>query len=268
MDSRGNFRTPIILWVVLSIIVEAIYLVIAPILAAAGTIPPIASDTAQNAYAIMKIFTILSIPVFVGVLTFAVYSVMTFRSRGRPTENGARFVGNSRLQFVWLGVSFILVTVLYVVGFNGLAELEAAAPASALHVHVTAQQWIFDYTYSDYNINASTLYLPVNQPVQFTVNSLDVQHSFWIPEMSVKADAVPGETNTFVTTPTKTGNFTVRCMELCGVLHSYMNTNVVVESQSQFGAWIGKQMGVRPTNIFAAVRLPEAALLGDSGKRF
>jgi len=268
MDSRGNATIPVVLWVVFSIILEAIYLIFAPILAAAGAIPTLASDTADNAYSIMKIFTILSIPVFVGVLTFAFYSIVTFRSRGRPTENGARIVGNTRLQFIWLLVSFVLVTVLYVIGFNGLAELEAAAPISALHVKVTAQQWIFDYTYSDYNVTSSTLYLPVNQPVQFTVTSLDVQHSFWIPEMGVKEDAVPGEFNKFVTTPNKTGNFTVRCMELCGVLHSYMNTNVVVESPTQFGAWVAQQSSLRSTNIFAAVRLPEAALLGDSGKRF
>jgi cytochrome c oxidase subunit 2 len=109
--------------------------------------------------------------------------------------------------------------------------------------------------------------LPVNQPVEFKVTSEDVQHSFWIPEMGVKADAVPGEVNTFTTTPTKTGNFTVRCMELCGVLHAYMNTNVVVEKSSDFGAWVSQQMGLRPSSIFAAVQLPEAALLGNSGKR-
>ncbi|HEX8995600.1 MAG TPA: cytochrome c oxidase subunit II [Ktedonobacterales bacterium] len=267
MDSRGNFRTPIILWVVISIILEAVYLALAPVLAAAGAVPTSASDVLTNSYEIMKIFTVLSIPVFVGVLTFAGYSLVTFRSRGRPTENGPRIAGNSRLQIVWLAISFVLVTVLYVIGFNGLAEIEAAAPASAVHVKVTAQQWMFDYTYTDYNITSTSLYLPVNQPVEFKVTSLDVQHSFWIPEMGVKADAVPGEMNTFVATPTKTGTFTVRCMELCGVLHAYMNTNVIVESSTQFGSWIQSQMSLRPTSIFAAVQLPEAALLGDSGKR-
>ena len=268
MDSRGNLRTPIILWVVISIILEAVYLALAPVLAAAGAIPTAASNVLDNSYQIMWIFTILSIPVFVGVLTFATYSIMRFRSNGRPTENGARILGNTRLQVWWLLISFVLVTVLYVIGFDGLAEIEAAAPASALHVHVTAQQWIFNYTYSDYNISASTLYLPVNQPVEFTVTSEDVQHSFWIPEMGVKADAVPGETNTFVATPNKIGNYTVRCMELCGVLHAYMNTNVVVESPTQFASWVQSQMSMRPTSVFAAVQLPEAALLGNSGKRY
>jgi cytochrome c oxidase subunit 2 len=268
MDSRGNFRTPIILWVVFSIILGAVYLFLAPILAQAGAIPPLASDVADNAYEIMKIFTLLSIPVFVGVIVFATYSLFAFRSHGRPTEIGPQVHGNSRLLAWWLVVSFVLVTVLYVIGFNGLAEIEAAAPVSALHVHVTAQQWIFNYTYTDYNVQSSTLYLAEGQPVQFSVTSLDVQHSFWIPEMGVKADAVPGETNTFVATPNKLGNFTVRCMELCGVLHSDMNTNVVVLSKADFGKWLSSQMSARPAGIFAAMGLPEAALLGDSGKRW
>jgi len=267
MDSRGNFRTPIILWVVLSIALEAVYLITAPMLAAAGAVPVAASNVLDNSYAIMKTFTIMAIPVFVGVLTFGTYAITTFRTRGRPTENGPRILGSTRLVAWWLVVSFVLVTVLYVIGFDGLAEIEAAAPASAVHVHVTAQQWIFNYTYTDYDISASTLYLPVNQPVEFTVTSLDVQHSFWIPEMGVKADAVPSQVNTFVVTPNKTGNFTVRCMELCGVLHPYMNTNVVVESPDAFAKWLSSQMSLRPTGIFAAMQLPEAALLGDSGKR-
>jgi cytochrome c oxidase subunit 2 len=267
MDSRGNLRTPIILWIVFSIALEAVYLVLAPILAAAKVVPTAASDVLDNSYQIMKIFTILSIPVFVGVVTFATYSIVKYRVNGRPSENGLNIRGNNSLLTWWLVISFILVTVLYVIGFNGLAEIEAAAPVNALHVHVTAQQWIFNYTYTDYGVQASTLYLPVNQPVEFTVTAEDVQHSFWIPEMGVKADAVPGETNTFVATPNKVGNYTVRCMELCGVLHAYMNTNVVVETPTQFATWVQSQMGVRPTNLFAALQLPEAALLGESGKR-
>src|SRR6185437_3842754 len=183
MNSRGNLRTPIILWVVISILLAALYYFLAPVLAQAGAIPPLASDVADNAYQIMAIFTYLSIPVFVGVVVFAAYSLFTFRSRGRPTDIGPQIYGNTRLLGWWLAASFVLITVLYVIGFNGLAQLEAAAPASALHVRVTAQQWIFNYTYTDYNIQSSTLYLIDNQPVEFTVTSLDVHHSFWIPEM-------------------------------------------------------------------------------------
>ena len=262
MNSRGNVRTPIIIWIVLSVVVEALYIYLAPILAKVGVIPPIASDTNQNAYQIMWIFTILSIPVFVGVVVFMFYSIATFRSAGRPLDIGPNVHGNSRLFAIWLIASFVLVTVLYVVGFNGLAELEAAAPSDAIHVKVTAQQWLFNYTYTDYSLDSSTLYLPVNQPVEFKVSSLDVQHSFWIPELGVKADAVPGETNTFVTTPNKIGHYTVRCMELCGVLHPYMNTPVTVESESDFSNWVAKQLNAK-SGWLAPIHLPEVAFLGS-----
>ncbi len=265
MNSQRSVRTPIIIWIVMSVVGEAVFLSLSPILASAGAIPPVASQLNADAYNIMKIFTVLAIPVFMGVVTFAFYSLAVFRSPGRPTEDGPAIHGNSRLQFTWIAVSFVLVTVLYVIGFNGLAQLEAAAPVNALHVHVTAQQWIFNYTYTDYSLDSSTLYLPVNQPVEFTVTSEDVQHSFWIPELGVKEDAVPGETNTFTVTPDKTGNYTVRCMELCGVLHPYMNTPVVVESATDFAKWVSSQMG--SSSWLAPLHLPEIAFLGSSGKR-
>jgi cytochrome c oxidase subunit 2 len=269
MNSRGNLRTPIIIWIVLSVVVEAAYIYLAPILAKAGAIPPIASNTSAEAYQIMELFTILAIPVFIGVVTFLIYSLAVFTSRERPTEIGPQVRGNSRLLATWLVASFVLVTVLYVIGFDGLANLEAAAPAGTLHVKVTAQQWLFTYTYTDFasNTQSSELYLPVNQPVQFTVTSLDVQHSFWIPELGVKADAVPGETNTFVTTPTTIGNYTVRCMELCGVLHADMNTPVHVVSVDDFAKWATTQQSVTGgSGWLAPLHLPEIAVLGNGGK--
>lgn len=266
MDTRGNLRTPIILWIVFSIALAALYLFLDPILVAHQVVPASASDVLDSSYKIMQILTLLSIPVLVGVVVFATYSIVRFRTNGRPTGAGANIRGNNRLLAWWLVVSFVLCTVLYVIGFDGLAEIEAAAPLSAVHVHVTAQQWIFNYTYSDYGISSSTLYLPVNQPVEFSITSEDVQHSFWIPEMGVKEDAVPGYTTTFVATPNKVGHYTVRCMELCGMFHSYMNTNVVVMSKDDFGKWISSQSSVRPASMFAWIQLPEAALLGESGK--
>lgn len=270
MNSRGNIRTPIIIWVVLSIIAEVAYYFLSGPLAKL-ILPPMESNTAVEAYTIMAMFTYLAIPVFLGVVTFLFYSLATFTTRERPTEIGPAIKGNNRLLATWLAASFVLVTVLYVVGFNGLANLEAAAPSSALHVHVTAQQWLFTYTYTDFasNTQSSELYLPVDQPVQFTVTSEDVQHSFWIPELGVKVDAVPGETTTFTTTPNKVGDYTVRCMELCGVLHAYMNTPVHVVSADNFAKWITNQQGITGgTGWLGPLQQLPIALFGNGGKRF
>jgi cytochrome c oxidase subunit 2 len=80
--------------------------------------------------------------------------------------------------------------------------------------------------------------LPVNRWVQFNVTSLDVDHSFWAYELGVKADAVPGANNVAYVKATKTGQFQIRCAELCGLWHGHMNGYGRVVSSGAFGAWI------------------------------
>lgn len=262
-------RNATILWVILSIVGAVVYYIIAPILAANGAIPILASQTDVDAYTIMYIFTYASIPVFMFVVVFAGYAIFAFRSHGRPTEDGPSMRGNPRIQIAWLAVSFALVLFLYIVGFQGLAQIEAAAPSNSVQVNVTGQQWLWTYDYPGYhNAGATTLYLPVNTPVEFNVTSLDVQHSFWIPELGVKQDAVPGEMAHVWVTPDKIGDYTVRCVELCGVYHAYMNTPVQVMSQSDFQAMVN----ALPTNAAASSAsfipfLPAMALVGVAGQR-
>src|SRR5262249_28702006 len=109
MNSRGNIRTPIIIWIVLAVIAEVAYKFLSDPLAKL-TLPPMASNTAVEAYSIMALFTYLAIPVFLGVVTFLFYSLATFTTRERPTEIGPVIKGNNRLLATWLTASFILVT--------------------------------------------------------------------------------------------------------------------------------------------------------------
>ena len=88
------------------------------------------------------------------------------------------------------------------------------------------------------NVQSTSLELPVNQPVDFDITSVDVQHSFWIPAFGVKQDAVPGETTTISATPSQMGTYVVRCAELCGLYHAYMETPVYVVSASAFQTWV------------------------------
>jgi cytochrome c oxidase subunit 2 len=82
--------------------------------------------------------------------------------------------------------------------------------------------------------------MPVNQPVQFNVTSLDVIHSFWAYQLGVKADANPGVNNIAFTTAKHTGQFIVRCNELCGLWHGAMVNNGEVVSMAAFQAWATK----------------------------
>ncbi len=272
-SSQGSngIRTSLIIFVIASIIGEVIYIVLAPILAANGAIPATGSQRLDDAYLIMYIFTIAAIPVFMFVVVFCTYAILRWRTRGRPTEDGPAISGNARLQLTWILIAIALAGFLYVVGFQGLAEIQAAAPSNAVHIRVTGEQWLWDFTYTDYKANggpgagSSVLELPVNTPIQFTVTSIDVQHSFYVPELGVKEDAVPGELNTATVTPNKIATYQVRCMELCGIYHSYMNTIVHVVSASDFQDWVTSQpqapasFGVQ--NV-ASHGLPPIALVG------
>ncbi|MEO7001237.1 MAG: cytochrome c oxidase subunit II [Ktedonobacterales bacterium] len=262
-------RNATIIWVIASIVGAVVYYIIAPILAANGAIPTLASQTDIDAYNIMYIFTYASIPVFMFVVVFAGYAIFAFRVPSRPTEDGPSMRGNTQVQISWLLVSFALVLFLYIVGFAGLAQIEAAAPASSVQVNVTGQQWLWTYAYPGYkNAGSTTLYLPVNQPVEFNVTSLDVQHSFWIPELGIKQDAVPGEMAHTWVTPNKIGDYTVRCVELCGVYHAYMNTPVVVMSQSDFQAMVQSlPPNAAASSSFTLPSLPAMALVGVAGQR-
>jgi cytochrome c oxidase subunit 2 len=107
---------------------------------------------------------------------------------------------------------------------------------------VIGQQWAWTFRYPQFGgFETTQLALPVNQPVQFNVTSLDVIHSFWAYTLGVKADANPGVNNVAYTTPTTTGDFQVRCSELCGIWHGAMYVTGEVLTDSNFMAWTRTQ---------------------------
>ena len=100
------------------------------------------------------------------------------------------------------------------------------------------QQWAWTYRYPQFGgFETTQLMLPVGEPVQFDVTSLDVIHSFWAYTLGVKADANPGLNDVAYTTPEHTGQFQVRCSELCGIWHGSMYDTGDVVSVSAFMKW-------------------------------
>jgi cytochrome c oxidase subunit 2 len=108
-----------------------------------------------------------------------------------------------------------------------------------LEVQVIAQQWQFTYRYPSLGgIESPHLVLPVNTSVTFHITSLDVNHSFWLVKLGVKADAVPLHDNIFYATPQQIGTFRVECGELCGLWHGAMSDNQAqVMSAGDFSTW-------------------------------
>lgn len=238
-----HLRRVIIWWIVLSVVGIAIWLAVAQFI-----LPAAVSDLDANDNFTFSVFTIVSIPVAMFVFVFLAYSLIVFRTPGRPTEDGIPLQPRPALQVGWLGVTSVLCLFLVIWGlFAFYQETANAATTDTLVVKVTAQQWQWTFEYPQYSTSshgAQVIELPVNRPVVFNVTSEDVTHGFAIRALGVRVDANPGETTTTsVVTPTQIGDDMVQCVELCGLYHSYMWERVKVVSADDFNAWIISQGG-------------------------
>ena len=134
----------------------------------------------------------------------------------------------------------IVVVVRAVYGWIVLHDVEAKKP-DALVVNVTGRQFAWSFDYPQSKVKAPTLVVPKGRQVEFRVHTMDVIHSFWVPEFRLKTDTVPGLTTKIRVTPTRVGRYDIVCAELCGVGHSLMRNSVQVMPASAFNAWIGKR---------------------------
>jgi cytochrome c oxidase subunit II len=216
--------------------------------------PGLMSNTAASEQFDIKVMSVLAAPVMAFVLVFMAYSLIVWRHREGDDEDGPPIFGHARIQATWITVTAVIVLFLagfgtYELawpGFAGAGAGEGPSPiwkpnGAPLQVQVIAQQWRFTYRYPQFGgFETTALMLPVGEPVQFNVTSLDVIHSFWAYQLGVKADANPGVDNVAYTTASQTGNITVRCAELCGLWHGAMFDYGKVVSVAAFRSWAAK----------------------------
>lgn len=239
----NHFRRAITTWVVLSIVGIVIWIFLGPII-----LPQGASNLDNIDDFTILLLTALAIPVAAFVFVFLAYSLLFFRTKDRPTEDAVPLKPRPGLQIGWLGITSVLCLFLFIYGMVAFyQETSAATTPNTIVVQVTAQQWQWTFNYPQFGATsqgAQVIELPLNRPVQFIVTSKDVLHGFAIRALGVRIDANPGEeTSTPVVTPNTLGNYTVNCVELCGLLHSYMWEAVNVVDQSTFNSWITSQGG-------------------------
>ena len=187
--------------------------------------------------------TVICIGVFSIVAAAIIYSILNFRVQPEDESDGPPIHGHTGLEIVWTAVPAILVTAISIVSAIVLAQNSDAGP-NPLRIAVTAQQfaWKFEYP-GEGKVVSGELVLPVDRPVKLTLHSLDVIHSFWVPEFGQKSDAVPGIETTLVITPTRKGEYRVICTELCGLGHATMRAPVRVVDQAEYEKFLADQAG-------------------------
>jgi cytochrome c oxidase subunit II len=256
---RNDALWLLVLWIVLSVIgCLLVALVWGPHLP-----PGRASEQAASQQTDIAVLGTLATPVVIGVLLYFGWALAFWRQRPGDETDAAPVHGNTKIQATWIIGTSAIVLSLAIYGTieliapagdgagqgpqpvfkNGLppaASLTSWSPNSnnILQVQVIGQQWAWTYRYPQFGgFETTQLVLPLDQPVQFNVTSLDVIHSFWAYTLGVKADANPGVNNVAYTTPKTAGYFQVRCAELCGIWHGSMYDTGTVMSDSGFLAW-------------------------------
>jgi cytochrome c oxidase subunit 2 len=204
--------------------------------------PVAASEEAGPIDTLWDVLLIVSVPIFVLVTTIVLYSATRFRMRpGEELMDGPPIHGNTKLEVIWTAIPAILLVALCTYAYVVLTDIEKAE-ANAMEVRVVGEQFTWNFFYpgdGGEEVVSPQLYLPAETPVNFTVQSKDVIHDFWVPAFRMKIDAVPGiDTHLRATTTDRLGEFPVVCAELCGLGHSTMRQSAHVVSQEDFDAWL------------------------------
>jgi cytochrome c oxidase subunit 2 len=202
--------------------------------------PTPASTAAGPIDTLYDVIVIVSVPIFVLVMTATIYSVVKFRARPGDKSDGAPIHGNARLEVIWVLIPFIIVSILAGYGWIVLDDVEAKKP-NEMTVDVYGAQfaWRFEYPQAGGEpVKSEQLVLAKDRPVHFRIHTDDVIHSFWVPEFRLKSDAVPGLTTQIRVTPDRNGEYRVVCTELCGIGHSTMRQTVRVVDTTEFDKWL------------------------------
>jgi cytochrome c oxidase subunit II len=219
--------------------------------------PNIFAPVSTPAFAIRDLsFFVLAITaaIFLIVAGFAVYTLIRFGRRpADPDREPAQVYGSTQIELAWTVVPLLIVVVLFLVTARYVWGLERRAqPPDALEITVVGHQWWWEIRYPKLGIvTANEIHVPVSDatrptPTFITIQSVDVAHSFWVPQLAGKMDAIPNKTNRIWIEPRRVGTYVGQCAEYCGLQHALMLLVVVVHPQDEFRAWVASQQIAPP----------------------
>jgi cytochrome c oxidase subunit 2 len=208
-------------------------------------LPEWAGEEAERIGFVYWFTTIICIGIFALVAAVSVYALWKFRAAEGDESDGPPIHGHTGLEIAWTAVPAVLVTAISIVSAIVLAQ-NSRAGEQPLVVKVIAQQFAWQFEYPG-GKTFGQLRLPVGRHTRLEITAKDVIHSFWVPELAQKQDAVPDQINPLVVTPNRPGTFAVICTELCGIGHAIMRTSALVMPADAFDAWLKANGGAGAT---------------------
>lgn len=213
--------------------------------------------------------TIFTIVVVIGILTFGVLIYALIKHRKSKGAVPAKFHGSTLVEIIWTVIPFLILVAMAIPATRVLIRMSDDSK-SDINIKIIGYQWKWKYEYLDQGIsyfsNLSTppdqmankakknkwyllevdkpLVVPIHKKIRFLVTSNDVIHSWWVPALGVKRDAIPGFVHEAWARIDKPGVYRGQCAELCGLNHGFMPIVVVAKTQADFDKWVAKQKKV------------------------
>ena len=182
--------------------------------------------------------------IFVLVEGALIVAIFKFRRRGGVDRAVEQVHGNTRLEVMWTIAPVVLMAIIAVPTIATIFELRDTpdpADPNVIEVNVIGHQWWWEFEYPAYGFTtAQEMYIPVGKDVVLNIMSADVIHSFWVPRLNGKRDAVPGRVSHLTFHADEAGEYRGQCAEFCGLAHADMRHMVKAVSPADFEAWAQK----------------------------
>jgi cytochrome c oxidase subunit 2 len=211
----------------------------------------------------------ISAVVFVMVVAALVAAVLRRRRPEERPEDPARERRMQRVVILATGATVGVLAALTLVNHATGRQLTARPPAEALQIRVTGRQWWWEVEYRDsiashWATTANEIHVPVGRPVVVELRSADVNHSFWVPNLGVKRDLIPGEETSIWFRADTAGVYRGQCAEFCGHQHANMAVLVIAEPPERFNDWLVRQRDTASTPTDSLALRGQEVFLGSS----
>ena len=207
------------------------------------------STPGESVYQISILTLAICGVIFLIVSSLLVYTVVRFRQRSNDDHSEPpQIYGSNQIELAWTVFPILIVFVLILVTARTISDVQNAThPPDSLKVTVIGHQWWWEIRYPDLGIvTANELHVPVSDPAKprrtvLKLQSADVAHSYWVPQLGGKVDLIPNRDNYMWFDPRQTGLYLGNCAEYCGTQHAHMLIRVIVHQQNDFDSWVAEQ---------------------------
>src|SRR5580692_756694 len=211
------------------------------------------SPQTQSIAAVFSIVLVIVAVVFLVVAVGVIYSIVRYRSRAASAPEPRQIFGSRKLEVLWTVVPLLIVAGLFIVTVRAMVVIDAPQDSSRPpDLVITGHQWWWEARYPNGVVVPWDIHIPTSRRLLARIESADVIHDFWVPNLARKMDAVPGRPAYIWLEADAAGSYAGTCSEFCGAQHAWMRFRVIAEPEQDFEAWLTRQAQPSPEPIGVA----------------